>query len=223
MKVLYTILMVAFAISFTQAQIEEGVRSMSQGSHNSLSIDIPEADSKTAKKVWMKYIKSTTKKGKTKSEKKTNMIFTDDAELRTIGGANTVDIYLNLTDVGSNVNATVWFDLGGAYLNSEMHGDKYNEGEKFLMRFAIEVAIEMTKQELKAEEKKGKELAKELASLQKKKEGYHKDIEDAENKIREAKSNIEQNVKEQEATNDAIKDQDSVIQAVKDRLKELEN
>lgn len=222
MKVFYTIILLVFATTFSQAQIEEGVRSMSQGSNNSLSLDIPEADSKLAKKVWTKFLKSNTKKGKTKSDKKTGLIFTDDAEIMSLGGANTVDLYMRFTDVGENVNATLWFDLGGAYLSSEMHGDKYNEGEKFLMRFAIAVAIESTKLELKAEEKKAKELAKQLASLKKKKEGYHRDIEIAENKIKEAEANIEQNIKEQEATNSAITDQDGVVDAVKKRLEELE-
>lgn len=223
MKTFYTILLLAFTFTFCQAQIEEGVRSMSQGSNNSLSLDIPNANAKLAKKVWTKYLKSTTKKGKTKNDRKTGMIFTDDAEMVSIGGANTVDIYLRLTDVGENVNATLWIDLGGAYLSSDMHGDKYNEGEKFLMRYALEVVIEKTKQELKAEEKKGKELAKQLSSLKKKKDGYHKEIEIAENKIREAEANIERNIGEQKSTNTAITEQDAVIEAVKQRLKDLEN
>lgn len=222
MKLFYTIVLLIFAVSFSQAQIEEGVRSMSKGSNNSLSLDIPEANAKLAKKVWTKFLKSNSKKGKTKSDKKTGMIFTDDAEVMSVGGANTIDLYMRFTDVGENVNATLWFDLGGAYLSSEMHGDKYNEGEKFLMRFAIAVAVESTKLELKEEEKKAKELAKQLASLKKKKDGYHRDIEIAENKIKEAEANIEQNIQEQAATDAAITDQDAVVDAVKKRLEELE-
>ncbi|MGK0389673.1 MAG: vacuolar-type H+-ATPase subunit I/STV1 [Maribacter sp.] len=222
MKVFYTIILLAFATTFSQAQIEEGVRSMSQGSNNSLSLDIPEANSKLAKKVWTKYLKSNSKGSKTKSDKKTGMIFTDNAEVISIGGANTIDIYMRFTDVGENVNATIWYDLGGAYLSSEMHGDKYNEGEKFLMRFAIAVAVESTKLELNAEEKKAKELAKQLASLKKKEEGYHKDIAIAEQKIKEAEANIEQNIQEQEATDSAIIDQGAVVDTVKGRLEELE-
>lgn len=222
MKLLYTLLIATFAITFSQAQIEEGVRSMSQGSNNSLSLDIPDVNIKLAKKVWGKYLKANAKGGKTKSEKKTGVSFTDNAEVVAIGGANTIDIYARFTEVGANTNVTVWYDLGGAYLSSDMHGDKYTEGEKFLMRFALAVVIETTKLELKAEEKKAKALAKDLANLKKKKEGYHKDIEVAENKIREAEANIESNIKEQEATNTAIIDQDGVIEEVKKRLEELE-
>jgi vacuolar-type H+-ATPase subunit I/STV1 len=167
-------------------------------------------------------LKSNSKGGKTKYDKKTGMIFTNDAEVMSVGGANTVDIYMRFTDIGESVNATIWYDLGGAYLSSEMHGDKYNEGEKFLMRFAIAVAVESTKLELKAEEKKAKELAKQLASLKKKKEGYHKEIAIAEQKIKEAEANIEQNIAEQEATDSAIIDQDGVVDSVKGRLEELE-
>lgn len=222
MKLLYTLFLVTFAIVFSQAQIEEGVRSMPQGSNNSLSLDIPEVDVKLTKKVWSKFLKANTKGGKTKSVKKTDILFTDDAELVALGGANTVDIYARFTGVGENTNVVLWFDLGGAYLSSEMHGDKYNEGEKFLMRFAIAVVIEATKLELKAEEKKAKGLAKDLATLKKKKDGYHREIEVAENKIREAEANIEQNIKSQEATNTAITEQDGVVDEVKKRLAELE-
>ena len=222
MKLLYTLLIAVFAITFSQAQIIEEVRSMSQGSNNSLSIDIPEADLKLTKKLWGKYLKANAKGGKTKSEKKTGVSFTDNAEVVAIGGANTVDIYARFTAVGANTNVTVWYDLGGAYLSSDMHGDKYTEGEKFLMRFALAVVIETTKLELKEEEKKAKGLAKDLANLEKKKAAYHKEIEVAENKIRQAKGNIETNIKEQEATNTAISDQDSVIDEVKKRLEDLE-
>lgn len=216
-------LIVAFAVTFSQAQIIEEVRSMSQGSNNSLSLDIPDADLKLTKKLWGKYLKANTKGGKTKSEKKTGVSFTDNAEVVALGGANTIDIYAKFTPMGANTNVTVWYDLGGAYLSSEMHGDKYTEGEKFLMRFALTVVIETTKLELKAEEKKAKGLAKDLANLKKKKAGYHKEIEVAENKIKQAEANIETNIKEQEATNTAITEQDAVVNEVKKRLEELEN
>lgn len=222
MKLLYTLLIVAFAITFSQAQIIEEVRSMPQGSNNSLSLDIPDADVKLAKKVWGKYLKANAKGGKTKSVKKTDITFTDNAEVVAIGGANSVDIYAKFTQVGANTSVTLWYDLGGAYLSSDMHGDKYTEGEKFLMRFALAVVVETTKLELKAEEKKAKGLAKDLANLEKKKAGYHKEIEVAENKIRQAESNIETNIKEQEVTNTAILDQDAVVDEVKKRLEDLE-
>ncbi len=222
MKLLYILLITCFTISFSFAQIEEGNRSMSQGSNNAISLEIPNAEAKFAKKVWTKYIKEETKGGKTKWDKKMKEFFSDDLEYVAIGGANTIDLYAKFTNVGENVEVSVWFDLGGAYLNSEMHGDKYNEGAKFLMRFAIEVAIETTKMELKEEEKKKKNLQNDLESLKKKKEGYHKDIEIAKNKIAEAEANIEQNIKDQENTNGAILEQDNIIEKIRKKLEQLE-
>ncbi len=210
-----------FLYSFADAQIEEGRRYMSQGTNNSISLEIPNADAKMTKKVWTKYLKDKTKGGKTKYTRKTDESFTDDAEYVPIGGANTLDIYAKFEDAGENCRATIWFDLGGAYLNSEMHGDKYNEGEKFLMRFAIAVAIEKTEEELAEEEKKQKNLEKDLDKLKKDKDGYHKDIEEAKQKIAEAEANIEQNIKDQASTETAIEIQDKVINKIKERLKSL--
>ncbi len=211
----------SFVVAFSQ--ISEGSRSMSQGSNNSFSLDIPEADEKVAKKVWKNYVKKETKGGKNKYTKKTEEYFADDVELLSIGGANTVDIYAKFQQVGENVSATVWYDLGGAYLSSDMHPDKSQEGQKFLMYYAIAVAVEMTKIELEEEEKKKKNMEKDLASLIKKKEGYLKDIENAKQLIREREAMIEQNIKDQETMNDTIKDQDGVVNQVKAKLKELEN
>ncbi len=215
----FTLLMTSY-LAF--GQISEGVRSMSMGSNNSLSLDIPNSDAKLAKKVWSTYIKKNAKGGKTKSNRKTGETFTDDAGIVSIGGANTVDVYAKFADAGDMSNVTVWFDLGGAYLNSDDHPDRYQEGEKFLMRFAIAVAVEATKLELKAEEKKKKDMERDLSSLASKKEGYHRDIEEAKAKIADREAKIEQNIKDQEMTKTAIQDQEGVIDAIKERLKELE-
>lgn len=222
MKTAYTLLILLFAITVTQAQIIEEERSMSEGANNSLSIEIPDADIKTARTVWRNFVKKNTKNTKVKKVRKTDLLFCDNAEISAIGGANTVDIYLRLAQTGENTTATLWFDLGGAYLNSAQHGDKYTEGEKFLMRYALAVARATTQQELKNEEKKGKKLNKELSSLKKKNESYHKAIENAKATITKMESNIEQNVQDQEATTKAIEEQTQVIDNVKKRLNELE-
>ncbi|MGB1216742.1 MAG: hypothetical protein ACPG5P_02640 [Saprospiraceae bacterium] len=211
----------SFVVAFSQ--ISEGTQSMSQGSNNSFSLDIPEANEKIAKKVWKNYMKKETKGGKNKYIKKTGEFFADDVEYVTLGGSNTIDIYAKFQQVGENVSATVWYDLGGAYLSSDTHPDKSQEGQKFLMYYAIKVAVEMTKIELVAEEKKKRNMEKDLATLIKKKEGYLRDIENAKQLIREREAQVQQNIKDQEATNDAIKDQGDVVKQVKSKLEELEN
>ncbi len=221
MKTIYVLLIFLMATFQIQAQIEEGSRSMSQGSNNSLSIDIPNANAKLARKVWKDYLKKRTKSGKTKYVKKIKETFTDDAEYAALGGSNTIDIYAKFTDLGENVNVVLWFDLGGAYLNSEMHGEKYIEGEKFLMKFALEVAVAKTEIELKEEEKRQKSLEKKLSNLKKDREGYLQDIEEAKEKIRKAEANIEQNVVDQETTVEEIATQKGVVEQVKKRLDEL--
>ncbi len=215
-----TILFIFTALGFSWAQISEGTRSMSLGSNNSLSLDIPNADEKTAKKVWSKFMKQYD--GKTKSSRKTGETFTDNAEITALGGSNTVDVYAKFADAGENCNITVWFDLGGAYLSSDMHPDKYSEGEKMLIRFAIEVAIEATKKELDQEEKRQKELERKQSKLVKNNEDLHRDIENYKEKIKKAEAEIEQNVKDQKNTKAAIEEQKEVVGQVKKKLEDLE-
>lgn len=203
------------------AQIIEEERSMTLGVKNALVLEIPNATEKVATKTWKKYLKQF--KGKTKKIKKTDDWLTDDVAITAIGGANTVDVYARIAESGESVIVTTWVDLGGAFVSSYEHAEKYDETQKILMRFAIEVAKEMTKIELEEEEKKLKKLESNLKKLVRAKEGYKKDIEDAKKRIAQAEQNIIQNEKDQETTNEEIGNQEGVVEQVKEKLSDLDN
>lgn len=202
------------------AQIEESEKTMSQGVYNSLTIELIQAKEKVVEKTWKKFVKDF--KGKTKKDKKMDEWFTDDGKIVAIGGGNTVDVYSRISEAGDNVFMTVWFDLGGEYLNSASHPSKYTEGEKMLMKFAIEVAKEMTLIELDEQETVLKKMHKNLKKLENMKERYENEIVKAKEAIATAENNIELNIKEQENAQDQIKMQGEVIDEIKKKLNDLD-
>ena len=205
---------------FSFAQIEESEKTMSQGVYNSLTIELQQAKEKVVDKTWKKFAKDF--KGKTKKDKKMDEWFTDDGKIVAIGGGNTVDVYSRITESGDNVFMTVWFDLGGEYLNSASHPSKYTEGEKMLMKFAIEVAKEMTLIELEDQEDVLKKMHKNLKKLENLKTRYENEIVKAKEAIATAEKNIELNIKEQEDAQEQIKLQGVVIDDIKKKLNDLD-
>lgn len=199
------------------AQISENPKSMSLGMKNAIVLELPGTSESFVEKLWKKYIKPNG--GKTKSSR--SEWFTDDAKLAGVGGANTIDIYMIVEELGPDINLNVWFDLGGAFLNSVDHPNRYLEAEKFLMRFALFVAQEKTQLELESQEKELSKLESLMKRLERDNERYHRDIEIAKEKIRLSEANIETNVVEQEETRKLLDLQLETIENVRKKLSAL--
>jgi len=116
----------------------------------------------------------------------------------------------------------MWVDFGGAFLASSTHSDRYVEGEKFLMRFALFVAKENTLLELEEEANQLKKLETLLKRLNRENERYHREIEQAKEAIRRAEANIETNLQEQDQANQQIEIQQGLLEEVKKRLEDLD-
>lgn len=197
-------------------QIEESERSMSTGKNNSLRISIPSAEAKALQKRWTKMMKDY-KGGKTKRNRKTKEVFSNDLEITGIGGANTVDVYATIS---GNV-LTAWFDLGGAYLNSIDHPDKYQAAENILLNLAKTSIAGTVEEEIEDEEDKLKKQEKNLGKLVKEKSKLERDIENYKQKIQEAEAAIEANIVNQEKTTEAIEAQKEAVGEVKSRLSDI--
>lgn len=218
-QLLLSCLALLTCLSLCQAQIEEGNRSMSQGVHNALTLEIPNVTEKTVEKLWKKYIKEYD--GKTKRNRKADEYFTDNAEIAAIGGSNTVDVYARIAESGDDVYITTWFDLGGSFLSSDDHPQAYTEAEKIMMRFAINVAQKLTQDELDEQLKKLKKLESRLNKLRNANDGYHRDIENAKKRIARAEANIVENEEEQVTANEEIEEQKEIVKEVQKRLNDL--
>lgn len=200
------------------AQIQEGASSMSKGTENAFSLELRSTNKKDVEKAWEKYIKKF--KGKTKYDKKAEECFSDNAELENMS-TNTVDVYSKVTPAGENTILTVWFDLGGAFLSSEMHGDKVNAAKNMMNEFALSVSVAQVEEELKEQQKLLKDLEKDQKGLEKDKSNLEDDIKKFEQKIAEAKEAIKQNLEAQKGKQVEIDAQKKVVQAVEDTLKKL--
>jgi len=217
-------------ISLIQAQlIRETSASMSLGHNNAIMLELDYADANKVLEVFDKYVNDF--KAKTKTKK--GELFADNALIKSIAGNNTIDIYARAEKGMNKAVLTVWFDLGGAYLSSRSHPDKYLEAEKWLHEFAKLMVKKGIEDELKAEQKRLSELENDLKNLSREKERLErnitndeKSIKDMENKIAQTKQNIEKskqdiitNLDQQRNKNDEIEKQKDVIKKVEAKLK----
>ena len=192
---------------------------MSKGTQNSLAVNLPKVSAKVAEEVWKDFVKQY--KGKYSRDKKADEYFVDNAMVGGIGGGNTVDMYMKFAEASDNTTATLWIDLGGAYVNSKDFVDKYTEAEKMMMTYALTVSREQTKTLLKEQEKTQKNLESDLQKLEKKNKNLHDDIEGWKKKIQQAETDIQTNLKQQEETKAKVETQKKVVDEVKKKLDTL--
>ncbi|MFK7807101.1 MAG: hypothetical protein AB8F74_04790 [Saprospiraceae bacterium] len=202
------------------AQIAEQSKTMSDGMQNALILELPDTDDKFVDKLWKKYLKDF-KGGKSKKNKKADEVFTDDIKIPEIAGSDPIDLYSRTTEIGDDVELTLWIDLGGAYLSSSAHPEEYLEAEKLLMRFGLEVTKEKIKIEIDKEEDTLKKHKKTLKKLKRSNDNYHRDIEQAKEKIKKAEKNIEENEVDQENTQKLIEEQKETVRRVMKKLEDL--
>lgn len=199
---------------------KEEEKLMSQGVKNALSLEIS-AKPDFVEDEWKDFLDKY--KAKPKWMKKEKEWFSDNAVISELAGNNPVDIYAKIEPSGSEATIlTLWVDLGGAYLSSYQHSDKYGFTQKMLREFNLMVLKDATKGELDKEEKKMKKADNNFKDLVKDKENLLKDIENYKAKIKKAEEDIIKNEKEQKEAQKAIEEQKGVLKKVQDKLSELE-
>jgi hypothetical protein len=203
----------------SQSLISESERSMSQGTKNSLTVNLPKTNAKFAEKIWKDFAKQY--KGDYKRDKKNDEYFLDNAMIAGIGGGNTVDMYMKFSESNDNTTATLWIDLGGAYVNSKDFTDKYSEAEKLMFNYAITVSRELTKEQLEEQQKSLKKMEGDQKSLEKKHSNLLSDIEDYKKRILKAEADIQTNLKQQEETKAKIETQKKTVEEVQKKLSTL--
>lgn len=201
------------------ASVREGERVMSQGSKNSLTVDLPKTSLKDAEKLWKDYAKQF--KGDTKKDKKTDEWLSDNAMIAAIGGANTIDMYAKFTESGETTTLGLWIDLGGAYVDSKAFADKYAEGEKILQNFALSIQREQTKKQLSDQQDDLKKMDKDQKKLEGKNADWVKDIETWKKKITQAEADIQTNIKQQEEQKVKIEAQKKLVEEINKKLTTL--
>ena len=198
--------------------IKVGERSMSNGSQNSYTVMLASSSKKDMEKAWSKFMKEY--KGKTKRDKKTDEYLTDNAEISSMSD-NTVDVYCRLQDLGNETQMTVWFDLGGAYVNADAHPEASSTAQNMLMSFAKTVDKKNVEELLKVEEKSQKKLEGEMKKNGKELKKLEKDIENYKKKIAEAEAKIVENKEQKIDIDKRLSTQQEKVIMVKGKLKKM--
>ena len=197
-------------------KVEEINGDMSKGKNRGLKVLIPEVTEKEAIKAWSKLMKSYD--SKTSRVKKNDDYLSENAKIPSLS-ENEINVYSLFNETPEGVFMNVFIDLGGAYLNSDMHPEITKSAKDLIHSFATKIAREAVEAKLKEEEKKLDKLNKEQKNLANNKEGYEKDIKDAETTIEKRTKEIGQNIKDQETKQREIKDQKQEVEKVKAKVK----
>ncbi len=219
MKNLFTLALTAISFSVfsqTNLTVSEQMVAIDGTSRNSLTVTIAGAKQDDVKKAWKKQLKDL--KGKVSDK---TIIFGDDCKLKEMGD-NTFDIYSlveEATDDG--VRLVVAFDLGGAYLSTTNHPEKYPVAEKFVRQFAISSAKTVVEGEIATSKKILSGFEKELSGLEKEKTGLESDIAEYEKKIVDAKAKIETNLGNQANKKTEIEGMKAAIGDLEVKLKTI--
>ena len=191
MKKLFTLgLFIISATAFAQEKItiNEEMVTIDGSARNSLTVILVGSNTDDATKAWKKELKNM--KGKVSDK---TFVFGDDCTLKEMGD-NSFDVYSLVEEAAKGARLVAAFDLGGAYLSTEVHPTKYPIAEKFIYGFAVEQAKSVVALEIETNEKALKDLEKDQSGLKKDEEKEEKDVEDYKAKIEENKTAIAQNI-----------------------------
>ena len=157
----YILIALAFScLNLMSAQdFEEGEISMNLGVNNGFTLDLADYDYKFTSSTWRDYLKEF--KGKTKKIKRSSELFTDDATISYLS-SNTIDLYSKVDKSGGGSTLEVWFDLGGAFLSTEVHEEAAEGVALFMDGFKKKLNVESIKLELNSEQKELKSLESKL-------------------------------------------------------------
>ncbi len=202
-----------FLFAQQKIKVKAVTEKMSQGYKQGLSVTIPEAEEREVSKEWKKELKDFG--GKISNNK--GEIFSDDATIKEIS-SNTIDIYSIISQNGDNVDLTVFFDLGGAFISAEDNSSQYLKADAIMERFAVSAAKTAVSNQVDIASKELKDLENDHEKLLKDKENLQKNIEQWKKDIEKAQADIKTNEKDQESKKVAIETQSKNIAKLKDKL-----
>ncbi len=206
------------ALTAQDFQVQEMPKKMSQGVNNALVFTLENINEGVAQDIFEDFMKKN--KAKIRKARETKNLFADNAKIEAISN-NTIDIYANFEqDKQSNdVTISLWFNLGGAYLSSDLDQRQFSEAINMIREYRLTLEEEMSKEDFKLQRQVMKALEKDLKKLEKENESYKDDIKKAEELIAELRLKIEQNLKEQAAKKEAIQTQDRTLERAKAETK----
>jgi hypothetical protein len=228
MKRLITLPFLLILFSFTDKisiKVTESNERIGNGKNNALVVTIYDATPDEVGKAWKSLMKDYKAKVTMGDE-----ILADNAVIKDINGNNTIDVYARVEkQKEGETKLIVAFDLGGAFLNSSDHKDKFNEAKKIVHDFAMNTTKEAIAGQLKIAEKAYSKLEDDQHDLEKQQkkltsnvEDYKAKIEDYNKKIKEAQDDLTKNKTDQDNKKKELDAQKKVVDAVTAKEKAVE-
>ena len=208
-----TISIASLSVFGQDIKVKESTESFSNGSHNALSVTLYVTDINMVEKEWKSQLKSF---GYDKAHEQKDEYFFDNVLFKEMG-ANTVDVYSKVDEVKGDkaVQLTAAFDLGGAYLSSSDHRDKFDFMKKMMHDFAVKTTKEALDDQIKEASKTLSSIQSKQTSLEKDNKGLADDITNYNQKIKKANDQIEQNKKDIETKKGEVTAQQKVLDGIK--------
>lgn len=224
MKIFIPVFLLLFSAASLSAQwntVIETERTMSFGNRPAFRLEFANTDASTVESMWKDFAKKNFE-AKLKKDKKSGEWAATKLKSPIMAG-DEFSIYSTIEKNGNNSAINIWFDAGSYFLNRRDNPGRTEEVSRSLRQFYIDVRRAAITEELKKEDDKLKELDKKQKSMQKDNDGMRKDIESWKAKIAKAEEDIVKNERDQEQN---LVDQDAqrrAIEAVKQRLNNVEN
>lgn len=219
MKPLYLILFLFCSIdSMSQSiKVKESKSDFSLAQNvNALVVEIPYVSQDFVEGKIKKLFKGL---GKHKESKKEHIALM--VELKDLGKIPFNAYAVSSLSSDDAVSVRFGFDLGGAYLSSKDHPEKYKVIEKIIEDFASKTVKSWVENIVRDENKRLNSLEKEQKDLVKRKEHLEKEIKDFEKKIVDNKNSIKENLENQSTKKNEIETQKKQVELVEKQLKSL--
>jgi len=184
--------------------------------HNTLSINIYETDKKSIVQEWKSELKKTDAKVSSKDE-----INALSAYMKDIGNLP-FNLYSKVEEKGDKLFALyVAVDLGGTYLSSSIHPDKYKIFSDMIYEFATKMTNEGIHKQIKDAEKVLDQSNNDLDKLVKDNKKLNDNIEGWQDDIKKAENELVKNEEDQKFKQEEINQRKEIVNEVKAKLKKV--
>ena len=220
-KILITLsFLIIYSALFAQIKkVDEVNAAMTQGTNRGFKVLIPETSEKEVIKAWSKLMKDyDTKTEKIKREEE---YLSPDASIPSLG-EKPINVYAQFKETQEGTYVLAFFDLGGAYLNRDMHKEQTEAAVVLIRTFANKTAVASISSIVKTESKALEKLEKEQKGLEKDKENYEEDIKEAKETIAKREKDLKENAVAQEKKKKELAEQTAKAEKIKAKLKKFD-
>ena len=215
MKTITSILLILFTNFFfaQSVSLKETTEDFSTGKQNAFKVNVPYCTADYIAKKLKGELKDW--HGKYKESKGEHTVKM--GKLKDLGD-KPFDVYAKVIEKDDkDCYISLSIDLGGAYLNSKDHPEKYKVIKSEITKMAIKISKDQINKDISREKDALKDLEKQKKSLIKEEDKLSKQIKDYEKQIEQNKKRIEEIKNLKQTKSSEIKKQEEVLKSVEKR------